>query len=148
MQIRVLPSIHKHQLQSSPPSVVTQHMQKPTKYVVLTAQGAHIFLKLRPVDLLKQLLVDGRGQDSDAIKSFFGIQEGEQACATSLILACLDDPQNVDIANYATMAFFLHGGEPRLVPSLGQSASPCKILFLYLKMSSFNSKHFTCKACA
>ncbi|KAL3272939.1 hypothetical protein HHI36_014397 [Cryptolaemus montrouzieri] len=96
------------------PLVVRQHYEPPRKYVVLTSQGVHILLKFRPVDLLKQLLLDGRGGDSEAIKSFFIIETEDQACATSLILASLESQTNVELAEAATRAFFIYGGEPKL----------------------------------
>lgn len=105
--------------------LVRQHSEPPRKYVALTAQGAHIFLKLRPVDVLRQLLLDSAGAESDSVRAFFTIQKEEQACATSLILATLQDAQNKDIVEWATRAFFLYGGETRLiqqVTNLGQTA--------------------------
>ncbi|KAK9883024.1 hypothetical protein WA026_001236 [Henosepilachna vigintioctopunctata] len=96
------------------PLVVRQHYEPPRKYVVLTSQGVHILLKYRPVDLLKQLLLEGRGPDSETVKSFFVIETEDQACAISLILACLESQTNVDLAEAATRAFFLYGGEPKL----------------------------------
>nr|CAI5847690.1 unnamed protein product [Callosobruchus analis] len=40
--------------QELPPLVVRQHMEPPKKYVVLTSHGVQIFIKLRPVDLLRE----------------------------------------------------------------------------------------------
>lgn len=114
--------------------LVRQHAESPRKYVALTAHGAHIFLKLRPVDILRQLLVDSSGAESDSVKAFFTVQGHEQACATSLILACLQDAQNEIVAEWATRAFFLYGGEPRLpqqVPNVNLTA-PCKFDFVVL----------------
>lgn len=105
-------------LQPSPPLLVRQHAEPPRKYVALTAQGAHIFLKLRPVDILRQLLLESGGADSDAVKAYFNLQREEQACATSLILASLQDGQHRDVAEWATRAFFLYGGEPKLAQQL------------------------------
>ncbi|XP_046996559.1 nuclear pore complex protein Nup155 [Schistocerca americana] len=97
-----------------PPLVVRQHMEAPKKYVILTPQGAEILAKLRPVDVLRQLLTDGRGPETGAVRTFFREQREEQACATCLMLACLDSAQNAQIAEWATRAFFLYGGEPRV----------------------------------
>jgi hypothetical protein len=77
-------------------------------------QGAEIVLKLRPVDLLRQLLVENRGPESEAVKLFFEMQKEEQACATSLILACLQSAHNLQVAEWATRAFFMYGGEPKI----------------------------------
>lgn len=100
------------QLDEDPPLVVRQHMEPPKKFVLLTAQGAQVITKLRPVDLLRQILID-KGPDSEAVKSYFQIQKEEQACATCLILACLESQQNKQISEWATRAFFLYGGEPK-----------------------------------
>lgn len=96
------------------PLVVRQHFEPPRKYVVLTSQGVHILLKLRPVDILKQFLLDGRGADSEAVKNFFMVETEDQACATSLILASLESHTNAELAEAATRAFFIFGGEPKL----------------------------------
>lgn len=97
-------------------------MEPPRKYVVLTAQGAHIFIKLRPVDMLRQLLVDSHGPEGDAVKAYFHVQKEEQACATSLILACLESVQNAEVAEWAARAFFMYGGEPKIIQNvLGQT---------------------------
>lgn len=111
------------------PLVVRQHFEPPRKFVILTAQGAHIFTKLRPVDLLQQLLVECRGPDNDAVKTFFTIQKEDQACATSLILACIENIQKADVVEWATRAFFIYGGEPRPTPPPNfNQTNPCKLL--------------------
>lgn len=79
-------------------------------------QGAQVITKLRPVDLLRQILVESRGPDTQAVKSYFQVQKEEQACATCLILACLESQQNIQISEWATRAFFLYGGEPKAGP--------------------------------
>jgi nuclear pore complex protein Nup155 len=81
-------------------------------------------LKLRPVDLLRQLLVENRGPEAEAVKLFFQTQKEEQACATSLILACLQSTQNLQVAEWATRAFFLYGGEPKIRVVATPVASP------------------------
>ncbi|KAL1505828.1 hypothetical protein ABEB36_005300 [Hypothenemus hampei] len=101
--------------QEEPPLVVRQHMEPPKKYVVLTSHSVQTFIKLRPVDLLKQILKDSHGKDTTALKAFFAIQKQAQACATALILATLESEENADIAELATRAFFMFGGEPHLV---------------------------------
>jgi nuclear pore complex protein Nup155 len=100
--------------QEGAPLVVRQHYELPKKYVVLTSQGVYIFSKLRPVDILRQLLSETQGLNSDNVKAFFMVQKEDQACATSLIIASLDVDENLELAEYATRAFFLYGGEPRL----------------------------------
>ncbi|KAB0800462.1 hypothetical protein PPYR_06202 [Photinus pyralis] len=109
----------------APQTVVRQHAEPPRKYVILTATGVYIFLKLRPVDLLRQLLTDCQGPENDAVKAFFAIEKEDQACATSLILACLESMQNMEVSEWATRAFFLYGGEPKIatVPAFMQTTS-------------------------
>lgn len=87
-------------------------------------QGAEILLKLRPVDLLRQLLVENRGPEAEAVKLFFETQKEEQACATSLILACLQSSQNLQVAEWATRAFFMYGGEPKVRAAATPALSP------------------------
>lgn len=96
-----------------PPMVVRQHTQPTRKFVVLTATGAHILTKLRPVDLLRQLLIDSRGMDSDAIRGYFQLQGDDEACASCLILARDDNGNGEEVVEHATRAFFLFGGEPK-----------------------------------
>lgn len=117
----VLPSISSQDsgaqgpiMTPDPPLVVRQHMESPRKYIILTQQGAEVLVKLRPVDLLRQLLVENRGPEAEAVKLFFEMQKEEQACAISLILACLQSAQNLQVAEWATRAFFMYGGEPKI----------------------------------
>ncbi|CAB4057772.1 NUP155 [Lepeophtheirus salmonis] len=57
-----------------PPLMAVQHGVKPRKFVVLNAKGTHIISQMRPVDHLKQLLID-HGEDSDIVKAFFLFME-------------------------------------------------------------------------
>lgn len=115
-------------LQEDPPLLIRQHMEPPRKFVVLTSNGVQVFLKMRPVDILRQILADSHGYDNELIKSFFTILNNDQACATSLILASLENEENIDIAEYATRAFFLFGGEPKLAP---MNQTLCKMNTIY-----------------
>lgn len=93
----------------------------PKKVVLLTSQGAHIVALLKPVDLLQQLLLACRGAHNDAVKAYFQVQTEAQACATSLLLACMESLKNTDIGLWATQAFLLYGGEPSFTnPFLNQ----------------------------
>lgn len=99
---------------TEPPLLVTQHMEYPRQFVLLSAQGSHIIVKPRPVDQLRQLLLDNNGPDCEAVKTFFSVHKETQACASCLILACSNSPQDKQVANWATRAFFLYGGEPHI----------------------------------
>ncbi|XP_060525435.1 nuclear pore complex protein Nup155 isoform X2 [Cylas formicarius] len=98
------------------PLIVRQHAEPPKKYVVLTSHSVQIFIKLRPVDLLRQILIDSRGRDTEPLKIFFAVLRESQACATSLILASLENDVNAEVADLATRAFFMFGGEPKMIP--------------------------------
>lgn len=103
-------------MQLIPPAVVRQHAEPPRKYIVLTSHGAHIFTQLsRPVDILREMIVNNPGLlDTEPVKMLFTVQPEEQGCATSVIIACNEDPRNNEIADCATRSFFMFGGEPRL----------------------------------
>lgn len=128
--------------QDSAPLVVRQHVQPPKKYVVLTSQGVYIFCKQRPVDVLRQLLSDSRGLDSETVKAYFVIQKEDQACAASLIIASLGVDENQELAEYATRAFFMFGGEPKLAVT-NQSHTRKSNLFVNVFLDGFG-KIWTC----
>nr|CAD7193577.1 unnamed protein product [Timema douglasi] len=96
-----------------PPLVVRQFYEQARKYVILTSQGVELYKKLRPVDLLQQLLIIGNGPDNDSVKKYFEVLGPDQACANCLILACLDNTTNSQVSDWATRAFFLYGGDPQ-----------------------------------
>ncbi|XP_029678395.1 nuclear pore complex protein Nup155 isoform X1 [Formica exsecta] len=97
--------------QGEPPLLVRQHMEPPRKFIFLTAQGAIILMQVRPVDILRQLLLEQRGPDTEAVRAYFQTQSLEQACATCLILATLESAQNAQLSEWATRAFFLYGSQ-------------------------------------
>ncbi|XP_014476453.1 PREDICTED: nuclear pore complex protein Nup155 isoform X3 [Dinoponera quadriceps] len=97
--------------QGEPPLLVRQHMEPPRKFIFLTAQGAIILMQVRPVDILRQLLLEQRGPDTEPVRAYFQSQSLEQACATCLILATLASSQNAQLSEWATRAFFLYGGQ-------------------------------------
>ncbi|KAL4235731.1 hypothetical protein ACF0H5_004123 [Mactra antiquata] len=98
-----------------PPVVVTQHAKPARKFVILSAQGSHIMSKLRPVDQLRQLLIDCQGPDADEVKAFFRLHKIEQACASCLILACTRLVTDQQVADWSKMAFFMYGGEAQYI---------------------------------
>ena len=84
-----------------------------TVYIVLSIflqQESYIVTKLSPVEQLTQLLQQ-QGPDSEDVKSYFQLHK-EQACATCLVLACSQQVVMKPIAEAATRAFFVHGGDP------------------------------------
>ena len=99
----------------NPPSVVIQHAQPARTFVLISAQGTHIVSKLRPVDHLRQLLLESNGPEGEPVKAFFQLQGEAQACATCVILASSQSVANQHVAEWALRAFFKYGGEPRLV---------------------------------
>ena len=83
------------------------------KVVLLTNQGAHIIALIKPVDILQQLLLACHGPHHEAVKGYFQMQTESQACATSLLLACMKVYKGTEIGMWATQAFLLYGGEPQ-----------------------------------
>lgn len=65
--------------------------------ILVLLQGAIILMQVRPVDILKQLLLEQRGPDTEAVRAYFQTQSLEQACATCLILATLESTQNAQV---------------------------------------------------
>jgi nuclear pore complex protein Nup155 len=97
-----------------PPLAVVQHAQTARKFVLISAHGTQIVSKLRPADHLRQLLIEHGGPDNDVIKAFFSMHTETQAAASCLVLASSQAGQDSHVAEWATRAFFLYGGEPRL----------------------------------
>merc|ERR1719193_196125 len=98
-----------------PPSAVIQHCSSSRQIVVLSAQGALLISALRPVDCLRQLLIECGGPDAEAVKLYFGLQGAEQATATALILATSLAIVDRQVADWSARALLLYGGEPKLV---------------------------------
>uniref|UniRef100_A0A0B7BCT5 Nucleoporin Nup133/Nup155-like N-terminal domain-containing protein n=1 Tax=Arion vulgaris TaxID=1028688 RepID=A0A0B7BCT5_9EUPU len=96
---------------TDPPAVVTQHALPPRKFVVLGAQGIHIILKQRPVEQLRQLMIECGGPDAEQVKAFFRLHKLDQACATCFVLACSRSSTDQQVSDWARMAFFMYGGE-------------------------------------
>ncbi|XP_075223372.1 nuclear pore complex protein Nup154 isoform X2 [Lycorma delicatula] len=108
-----------------PPLIVRQIYEPAKKFVLLTPHGAEIMKKLRPVDMLVEILVEANGPDSEAVKSYFCTQTEQQAAATCLIIACNQSSQNTQLSEWATRAFFLYGGEPKVGTVQSHHSSPC-----------------------
>uniref|UniRef100_A0AAY4CWY0 Nuclear pore complex protein Nup155 n=1 Tax=Denticeps clupeoides TaxID=299321 RepID=A0AAY4CWY0_9TELE len=99
---------------ADPPVVVQEHNVSPQKFVLLSAKGSLIFHKLRPVDQLRYLLVGSGGGESEDVEQFFKLHGEEQACATTLILACSSAACDREVSVWATRAFFRYGGEAQM----------------------------------
>ena len=80
--------------------------------------------QLRPVDLLRQLLIDASGPDSAGVRAFFQLLRDDQACATALVLACSTSVQDGQLADWASRAIYLHGGQVRILGGLPAVMSP------------------------
>jgi nuclear pore complex protein Nup155 len=90
-----------------PPLLVTQDMEEPRKFVLLTSQGINLVYKPRPVDHLKKILSDHQGFDNEAVRGFFVLYGEEQASCCAISLACCQtSAQDRQIAEWATLAFF------------------------------------------
>lgn len=106
-----------------PPVLVTQDMESQRKYVFLSSQGIHTANHPRPVDHLKQLLIDNHGFENEAVRSFFRLYGEAQSCCMALSIACnCVSHLEKQVAEWATLAFFRYGGDPQLAPINPQSA--------------------------
>ena len=102
--------------------IVTQHWAGPKTFnIFLTTQCCHVVTQLRPVDILRQLLFDASGPDSTAVRAFFQVLREDHSFATALILACSTSVQDFQLADWAARAFFLHGGDVKIVPGAVKS---------------------------
>ena len=73
-----------------PPAAVVQHCSGAAfsrQLAVLSAQGALLVTVGRPVDCLRQLMIECGGPEAEAVRGYFGLQGPEQATATALVLA-------------------------------------------------------------
>lgn len=105
----------------NPPAVVEQHTQSSSKYILLSSQGSYVVTRLRPVDQLRQIMLNNSGPDCPAVENFFRLHKEDQACATCLILICSQDPADLQVSEWATQAFFAFGGDARLRMGLEQT---------------------------
>ncbi|KAL5232826.1 hypothetical protein ACI65C_000236 [Semiaphis heraclei] len=98
-----------------PPLIVRQQFENRQEYITLAPHGLEIFEMLRPYDTLCELLASSQGSETDAIKTYFKNFTDNQACVACLTIICDQSLKNIKIKEYATRAFFTHGGEPKLV---------------------------------
>lgn len=111
---------------NKPPALATQHFEDRRKFVLLTSQGVHIIYKNRPIDLLSRLLMENQNHEALPVRQFFQSIKLSEACLTSLIIACTSKlPQESQLAELATLAFFRYGSGPRAfrVPSMSTPIS-------------------------
>lgn len=107
------------------------------KIVSLTNQGAYIIALIKPVGLLKQLLLSCHGPHHDAIKNYFRIQTPSLACVAAIHLACMEAYKGTEIEMWATQAFLLYGGEPHINPQMGINKTFGKHPFLFLRCVNY-----------
>ena len=119
-----------------------QHSIVPNRFVILTSQGTEIYEKLRPVDILAEILRERNGPDCEEVKHYFMELGNDQACAMALCIACTHQNMTnyAKLVEWATRAFFLYGGDPKEIHhpihqmthnfgSVPQSKSESKIRF-------------------
>ncbi|XP_077969672.1 nuclear pore complex protein Nup155-like [Styela clava] len=94
-----------------PPIQVLQHFQKPSEYVVITAQGCHMFNKLRPVDQLRFLLETRQDPESEAVANFFKLHRNGEASVACIILAMSGMAADRMLIELAVAAFHRHSGD-------------------------------------
>ncbi|KAG0242522.1 Non-repetitive/WGA-negative nucleoporin C-terminal-domain-containing protein [Mortierella sp. GBAus27b] len=67
--------------------LATQLSRSAREYLVLTNSGVQVFAKRRPIDTLQQLLLDGRGSESE-LASFFTQYGRVESCAMCIAVLC------------------------------------------------------------
>lgn len=92
-----------------------QEVQSTKKVILLTTQGALVVELLKPTDLLQQALLACNGAHHDAIKAYFEVHLEPDSCATSLMLACMENMVGTEVSTWAAQAFFRYGGEPSFI---------------------------------
>ena len=128
--------------------LATQFEFPARKFLVLTNMGITTITKLRPIDLLMQLLSQFQGQDVRFFEDFFTIFGRDQSCAMCLGIACghssiMSSPTNLipnNLVAMATKLFFELSGKPAInsgqpLQSTG-AAGP-----LGIPVSTFEIKH-------
>ncbi|KAJ6646130.1 Nuclear pore complex protein [Pseudolycoriella hygida] len=89
-----------------------QNAKTNKKVVLLTNHGVQVISLVKPTYMLMHLLLACHGPHHEAIKGYFQSQTEANACATSVLLACMEAFRGTDIGVWATQAFLLYGGEP------------------------------------
>ncbi|XP_050544932.1 nuclear pore complex protein Nup155 isoform X2 [Daktulosphaira vitifoliae] len=126
-----------------PPLIVRQQFENRQEYITLAPQGLEIFEMLRPYDTLCELLAASQGSETDAIKSYFKTFSDDQACVACLTIICDQSLKNIKIKEYATRAFFNHGGEPKLVTENLQDTLNDSKRFIQNNSSMINQTNIT-----
>lgn len=92
--------------------IAQQYSVRPRHFILLANMVVHVFKKLRPVDILFELISTTRGVQKDAslIQAFFDRYGQVEACAMCLSIICNTD--NEQIMARATKLFFEFGGVP------------------------------------
>ncbi|KAF9423164.1 hypothetical protein BGZ94_008391 [Podila epigama] len=65
--------------------LAVQFSQSPREYLVLTNSGVNVFTKRRPVDILQQLLLEGRAAEAE-VKGFFNSYGRVETCAMCIAI--------------------------------------------------------------
>ncbi|KAL9646182.1 hypothetical protein ABK040_008055 [Willaertia magna] len=103
-----------------------QHIKPPREFVCLSNNGIHLLVKLRPIDLLQQILQ--QSQSEKLLQKFFYTYGFDESCSMCVLLASSPPQYNTVISQdsqkfinlydeqlikKAEEAFFKYGGEPR-----------------------------------
>ncbi|KAG0345336.1 hypothetical protein BG005_001354 [Podila minutissima] len=67
--------------------LAVQLSRSPREYLVLTNSGVNVFTKRRPVDILQQLLLEGRGAESE-VAAFFNNYGRVESSAMCIAILC------------------------------------------------------------
>ncbi|XP_063723498.1 nuclear pore complex protein Nup155-like [Symsagittifera roscoffensis] len=95
-------------------SLVEQFFESRQQFAMLNATSTLLVEKLRPVDQLRELLLENSGPDNEQVQMFFSsLFKPAEACVMALLLAADDSSTFVHVANWAIQAMILYGNEPK-----------------------------------
>ncbi|KCV70594.1 hypothetical protein H696_02952 [Fonticula alba] len=91
--------------------LVSQYYQAPREFLCLTSAGIHELVKLRPIDLLRRLLIASGLNITGALLQFFKSFTRDEACCMCLALICSETPSgsNETLVAAARQALFHFG---------------------------------------
>lgn len=55
------------------PTLLIQHYSTQRQFVIVNTRGTYIFSHYRPVDQLKQILLENNGSEGDIVRAFFSL---------------------------------------------------------------------------
>ena len=92
---------------------VSSVYQKPSEFVLMTAQGTSIFRGLSGSQQLLQILRQGNGMETPDLERFMFNRDKEAEGTSCCIQLACDPSVDQQTARWATFAYFRYGGDPK-----------------------------------